>query len=401
MSYFHKIFIFGLSFLILSGAVLPAFGQEKITVYFFKAEGCPHCAKEKIFLDQLKLKNTEIEIKEFELVGNKNNQELLQKIAKSLSINIPGVPATFIGSHYFFGYQNDETSGALVKQLIEEHKKEKCEDIVAPILDEFQKQCALEEQKSQLSIPEKISLPLFGEIKIKNFSLPVLTVIIGSIDGFNPCAMWVLLFLISLLLGMKNRKRMWLLGGTFILTSALVYFLFLTAWLNFFLFIGFIYWIRLVVGLGALIMGGYYLKNYFTNKADVCQIEESEKKQKIIERLKNSVQKEKFIFALAGIVVLAAVVNLFELLCSIGLPAIYTNILSLSDLSTVKYYLYLLLYIFFFMLDDMVVFIIAMVTLKAVGMTKKYSRYSALIGGILILIIGVLLLFKPAWLMFG
>ncbi len=194
---------------------------------------------------------------------------------------------------------------------------------------------------------------------------------------------------------------MWLLGGTFILTSALVYFLFLTAWLNFFLFIGFIYWIRLVVGLGALIMGGYYLKNYFTNKADVCQIEESEKKQKIIERLKNSVQKEKFIFALAGIVVLAAVVNLFELLCSIGLPAIYTNILSLSDLSTVKYYLYLLLYIFFFMLDDMVVFIIAMVTLKAVGMTKKYSRYSALIGGILILIIGVLLLFKPAWLMFG
>ena len=123
-------------------------------------------------------------------------------------------------------------------------------------------------------------------INIKNFSLPLLTVILGGLDGFNPCAMWTLLFLISLLLGMENKKRMWILGSAFIISSALVYFMFMVAWLNLLLFLGFIVWVRISVGSLALIGGGYNIREYFMSQTAGCKITGSEKRQAVFEKLK-------------------------------------------------------------------------------------------------------------------
>ena len=223
----------------------------------------------------------------------------------------------------------------------------------------------------------------------------------AALDGFNPCAMWVLIFLISLLLGMANRKRMWILGSAFILASAAVYFAFMVAWLNILLFLGLIIWIRIAIGLVALASGGYHLKEWWVNREAYCKVTGSEKRQRIFARLKEITQNQKFYLALGGIILLAVAVNLVEAICSAGLPVVFTQILTLSNLSSFSYYAYILLYIFIFMLDDLLVFIIAMVTLKAVGVTSRFSRASNLIGGIVILILGVLLILKPEWLMFG
>ena len=106
-------------------------------------------------------------------------------------------------------------------------------------------------------------------------------------------------------------------------------------------------------------------------------------------------------FALAGIIALAVAVNLVELLCSAGLPVVFTQILALNNLPTWQYYAYLILYIFIFILDDLIVFILAMLTLKMTGLGNKYARYSHLIGGAVMVIVGLLLIFKPEWLMFG
>ena len=250
-------------------------------------------------------------------------------------------------------------------------------------------------------MPEKINLPIIGEIETRDFSLPVLTVLIAGLDGFNPCAMWVLLFLISLLLGMEDKKRMWILGTAFIVSSAFVYFLFMSAWLNLFLFLGFVLWVRVVIGLVALVAGGYNLKEYFTNKAGVCKVTSGKKRQKVFEKLKNIIYEKQFWLALVGIIILAFAVNLVELICSAGLPAVYTQILALTPMAKWQYYAYLGLYIFIFMLDDLLVFFVAMTTLQITGMTTKYTRVSHLIGGILMLVMGILLLFKPEWLMFG
>ncbi len=395
----NKLFL--TSFL-LGAFLLPAFGfaADTVNIYFFESESCPHCAKEKVFLEKLEKEMAgKVEVFDFEISKNPENIKLLKKIGEEFSLDVSRIPFTMIGSSYLTGYENDETTGKVIRDLVNQCLiDEDCEDLAGSVIGQKEPQPA--NGGVTQKIPEKITLPFFGEIEIKNISLPLLTIVVGGIDGFNPCAMWVLIFLISLLLGMKDKKRMWILGITFIVTSAFVYFLFLAAWLNLFLFLGFVFWVRVVIGLVAVGSGVYYLKKYFTDKADVCVVSESERQQKIFDKLKNISQQKQFWLAFGGIILLAAAVNLVELICSAGLPAVYTNVLSLSGLAPWQYYSYLLLYILVFMLDDIIVFTVAMVTLKTLAFTKKYSRMSAFVGGIIITIIGILLLFKPEWLMF-
>ena len=228
--------------------------------------------------------------------------------------------------------------------------------------------------------------------------------IIGLLDGFNPCAMWALLFLITLLLGMENRKRMWLLGSLFIVASGAVYFVFMAAWLQLLLFLGMIATIRIVIGLVAIGAGGINLREWWLNRkaeALACKVSDLKDTKKTFEKIKAIVYRQSLWWSIVGIIILGFSVNLVELACSAGFPAVYTQVLALSDLPMWQRYLYMVGYIIFYMLDDMIVFIIAMVTLKSKIVGGKYGKYSALIGGILMLILGLLLIFKPAWLMFS
>lgn len=84
--------------------------------------------------------------------------------------------------------------------------------------------------------------------------------------------------------------------------------------------------------------------------------------------------------------------------CSLGFPLIFTEILSLNNIKGIMKIIYLLIYIFFYMFDDILIFVIAMKTLEVTGVTNKYSKYTKLIGGILMIIIGILMIFKYEWL---
>lgn len=378
--------------------VKPANALDNPTLHFFWAAGCPHCAKEKAFLNTLGEKYPQLTIKDYEITYDRKNVELLQKIKEELNIDVSGVPFSVIGKKQFIGYLNDETTGQEIEEAVKCAIESGCEDLVNGLLQGSDDQQVREQPQN---IPETLKVPIFGELQVKNLSLPILTFLIALLDGFNPCAMWTLLFLISLLLGMKDRRRMWLLGIAFIASSAFVYFLFLSAWLNLFLFLGLVVWIRIVIGLVALVTGGYNVWDYLVNKRGGCNVMGDEKRQRIFEKIRNITQKRQFILALGGIMLLAFAVNIVELICSAGLPAIYTKILSLTNLSTWEYYLYLLFYILVFMFDDLFIFITAMITLQAVGIQSRYSRCSHLVGGILMFIIGLFLLFKPEWLMFG
>lgn len=390
--------LIALSLFLLLTAKLISAQEDKVTVYFFWGQGCPHCAREKAFLEKLAPKYPQIEIKSFEVNTHPENLKLLQKVGQKIKASISSLPFTVVGDHYFSGYLGDETSGREIENAIQCALENGCPDIIGNLVAPSTPPPA---PKQTPVVPNTLELPFLGEIKTQHLSLPLLTVILGLLDGFNPCAMWTLLFLISLLLGMKDRKRMWVLGVTFIAASALVYFFFMAAWLNFFLFLGLVFWVRLAIGFVALGSGGYNIHDYLTNKEGGCETTGDEKRQKIFTRIKKVVQKREFIFALGGIIVLAFAVNLVELVCSAGLPAIYTQILSLNRLSTWQYYSYLLLYILFFMFDDLLVFSIAMLTLRATGIQHRYTRYSRLVGGLLMLLIGFFLIFRPEILMFG
>ncbi len=377
---------------------VPVFA-DTVTLHLFWSQGCPHCAKEKEFLTTLTSKYPMLTVHEYEITQDKENAELLSQIGKKLGVTIPGVPFTLIGDKEIVGYFSDETTGKEIEDAVCAAMKNGCHDLVSEM--EHTKNPNKQKATKLPSIPESLSLPIIGAVSIKNFSLPVLTFILALLDGFNPCAMWTLLFLISILLGMKDRKRMWILGSAFIVTSASVYFLFLAAWLNLFLFIGFIFWVRIAIGTVALGASFYNIRDYIVNKQGGCKVMGNEKRQKVFIRIRDITQKQHFFLALGGMIILAVMVNMIELVCSAGLPAIYTQILSMSHLPSWQYYLYLAFYVLIFMFDDLLIFFTAMITLRAVGIESKYSRASHLIGGILMGIIGILLIFKPELLMFG
>jgi thiol-disulfide isomerase/thioredoxin len=395
---FLSIFSFLLFFNLISSA---AFAQDKsVNIYFFWGKNCPHCADEKPFLQKLEEKYNNVKVQSFEVTANSKNLKLLQETGKKLNANVAGalVPFTVVGEHYFVGWYNEETTGKAIEEALLCAINEDCPDIVSSIIESKNEESEFQKPNN---LPDKLNLPILGDISIKNLSLPAITFLLALIDGFNPCAMWVLLFLISLLLGMKDRKRMWVLGITFIFASGIVYFLFLTAWLNLFLFLGFVFWVRILIGLIALGAGGYNLWDWYQNKDGGCKVVEGKKRKKVFEQIKAVAQKKEFLFAFFGMILLAFAVNLVELICSAGLPAIFTQVLALNKLPNWQYYFYLVFYIIIFMIDDLLVFFVAMTTLRAVGIESKYAKFSKLIGGIVILIIGLLMLFKPEVLMFG
>ena len=433
-----KILFLSLLIVSLFGFARSALAVNDVNLYLFWGEGCPHCAREKVYLNEIEKKYPNLNIYDFEVYKNSANQEYFKKAGEVLGENISGVPFTVIGDKAFVGFNESITPGQIEERIVFCSENE-CEDSIGAIVFEnktgpplvlspenFESDTAtfslpinldassaaplivvspaptpqkIEEKESP--IPDSISFPVLGEVATKNLSLPLFTIVIAGLDGFNPCAMWVLIFLITLLIGIHSRVKRWLLGTTFIIASALVYFIFMAAWLNIILFIGYIFWVRVAIGGVALVGGAYNLKEYFTNKENACKVTDGGRRQAIFARLKELALERNIIVAIFGIILLAFAVNLVELVCSAGLPVVFTQVLALSELSTWQYYGYMFLYILVFMADDLFVFFTAMLTLEVTGVSTKYVRISHLIGGVLMLILGAILILKPEILMFG
>lgn len=373
-----------------------------VNIYTFWGEGCPHCAHAKEVLDPYIEQKDNIKQHKYEVYFNTENQRKLQAVGEGLGVNVSGIPLIIVGDKSFAGFT--DATGEQIKDRLEYCSTNSCPDNVARILGvEPGTANAVTTQPTASDTSDKdklINIPFIGNINVADFSLPALTVIIGLLDGFNPCAMWALLFIITLLIGMHDRRKMWLYGTTFIVTSAAVYFVFMAAWLNLFMFIGYVTWVRILIGLLAIGIGGYYLYDWYQNRAG-CKVTGGKRRQAAFAKLRKIVKEKNILIGLGGIVVLAAMVNVVELACSAGLPVLYTGILSSAGLETWQYYAYMLLYILFFMLDDLIVFSIAMTTFKIAGVGGSYTRVIRLVGGLLMLTLGALLIFAPHVLMFG
>jgi hypothetical protein len=308
-----------------------------------------------------------------------------------LDSSYAGTPFVIIGNYVFNG--NPPGYQDTYRTVLDYYQDNFYNDTFGVYLGNAEAQVGEDKIKEYM---EPVKIPFFGEVDLINGSLFGITFMLGIADGFNPCAMWVLIFLISIMLTMKDRKRMWILGLTFIGTSAAIYFLFMAAWLNVALLFGNSVIIRTLIGLFAIGMGLLSLRSWHKNrkKTEVaCEVTDGAQKKKITDKIIKFTKEKSLILAIIGIVTLAISVNIVELLCSLGLPLIYTNFLTLADLSKPTYYFYLLLYTFFFMLDDIVVFSIAMYTMKVTSGTEKFTKFSKFIGGIVMILIGLALLF--------
>jgi thiol-disulfide isomerase/thioredoxin len=381
--------------------------RDRVDAYLFWGIGCPHCEREIDFLKRLEAEEPRLRVRYLEVTGDAANRKAFAAVIAKIALEDPAVPLTLVGDAAMVGYASDDTSGAELRRMIGKCLASGCPDTVGPLLQASAGAGSGADaargppNQAQRVVPREVSVPFIGTVAIADLSLPVLTVLLGALDGFNPCAMWVLVFLIGLLVGMQDRVRMWTLGTAFIAGSALVYFLFMAAWLNFLLFMGAVVWVRAAVALVALGGGFYYLREYFRNPDAACPVTAPQARRRVFENLRKLANESRFWLAFLGIVALAFAVNLVELLCSAGIPAVYTQVLALSKIPAWQYYAYLALYILVFMLDDLFVFVVAMKTLQITGVTADYSRFSHLAGGIVLLAIGALLLLRPEWLMFG
>ena len=421
-----KILKFLIVFAILLLLPVSAKADEKvINIHLFYGNGCPHCSAEEEFLSDYLKDRTDVKLYKYEVWYDSHNQELLSKVQKEMgTTNKNGVPFTVIGKKTIVGYADgvtDEQIKDAINYYLNNDYRDYAGEITgkvkkAEVKEDITKDESKTEDKKENKIEkaddtkdsdqtdENVTVPVLGKINAKKVSLPILAVVLGFVDGFNPCAMWILIFLITMLFNMKDRKKMWILGLTFILTSGIVYLMFMLAWLNLATFISKIAFIRLLIAVIALVVGLINVYKYIDSlkkKDEGCDVVDKKDRKKIMEKIISITHEKKFIIALLGIMVLAASVNIIELMCSIGIPLLFTQILAMNNLSTFSYMIYMFIYIFFFLIDDIVIFVISMVTLKVTGLSTKYTKYSHLIGGIIMLIIGLLLIIKPELLMFN
>ncbi|MFA6322838.1 MAG: hypothetical protein WCX71_05225 [Candidatus Buchananbacteria bacterium] len=395
-----KILLTLAAFFLFWPALVFAAESKPVTLTVFYGDGCPHCHAEFLYLDQLQKDFSDLQIRKMEVWYDTENASLMGEVGQKINAKNFGVPLTLVGTEAVIGYYNDEVTGQRIKDMVLACQKNGCDDFVGNIIDK-KNQAELEKQKPKEPADSSlIYVPLVGTIDAAGLSLPVLTIVVGLLDGFNPCAMWILLFLISLLVGSQDRKRIWILGLTFILTGAISYYLIMAAWLNIFLFVGFIPIIRALVGIFAMGSGAYYIYKWWQQKK-TCEAIDDKKRGRIMQKIKDIVVSKSYILAVFGIIALSISINLIELVCSAGLPAIYTQVLSISHLSLASYYLYLLFYVFFFILNQLIVFFVAALALKAFALSSKYARLMNFIGGMVIFILGILLIFRPQWIMFG
>ena len=381
--------------------------KNLVNIYLFHSYTCKHCKEEIKLLDELEKEYDNIKVYKYEVNENENG-ELLKNISEIMGSKVTGTPYTIIGNKVFSGYDYENSKGRF-KGAIEYYSKYGYEDKVGEYISSIPLP-SYEVKDTDPDVDEyisnyisyKVKLPLIGEVKLKNLTLPLITVVIGLADGFNPCAMWVLLFLISMLIGMKDKKRMWILGSTFLLISALIYLIFMMSWLNLANLLISVVWVRVIIAIVSLVGGIINLRGYIKHrKVSGCDVVDDKKRNRIITRIKKFTTEKNFWLAILGVIVLAISVNVVELACSAGLPVMFIEILSLNNLTAIEEIIYIVLYMLFFLLDDFVVFVIAMTTLSLTGVSSKYGNLSKLIGGILMLFIGLLLMFKPEWIMFN
>ena len=356
------------------GDIVGNTNTKTVTIYFFRQDGCPHCAEEEEFLDKIKDKY-DINILDYEVSKNTKNADYMIKAKNRFMQNNNSVPFTVIGKKYYVGFYKE--LGDEIENVIKSYLGLESDDTT-----------------------NTKSIPVLGKVDAKKVSIPLVAIILGLIDGFNPCAMWVLLFLISMLFHMKSKKRMWIIGLAFLFTSSFVYFLSMLG-VKSLLSVFNIKYIRILISIVALIGGIINIRSFIKTKDTGCNVVDDKKRKNYFEKIKKFTEEKSIILALVGVILLAISVNLVELACSAGFPAVFIEILNLNGIKGLSSILYILLYILFYLLDDIIVFVIAMLTLNLTGISTKYNRISHLIGGILMIIIGLLLVLKPSWLMFN
>lgn len=358
---------------LLLTAWLPAataFAADGPVLEVFVQAGCPHCAAAKEMLPVFQRDHPDLEIVYRDVAEDDAALEALMQHSRKAGVWPPGVPTFVIGDLVLVGFDTP----VLTRQALEEMLV------------------------NGAPAPAEVESGLFGTISISRLGLPLFTLALGLLDGFNPCAMWVLLFLLALLVHLQDRRRMAIIAGTFVFVSGAVYYAFMAAWLNFFLLVGFTAMVRWTLAVVALLMGTINIKDYFAFGRGVSLSIPGAAKPGLYARMRDIVNAPSLLPALTAVTVLAVLVNFIELLCTAGLPAIYTAVLAQQDVGAAAHYAWLGLYILGYIADDALMVTVAVIALSSSKLGERTGRLLKLVSGVVMAALGFILLLRPEWL---
>jgi len=372
------LFLVGIYLLITQPGPVKEIGNGNVSVHYFYLPTCPHCHEQLPIINELQADYPNVT---FVYHDVSRQEELLffMEMANERGLNTQmlGTPTTIIGDKAYVGVYPKDVLEAQLRSCIEACNIEGGTTKTKPDVTNYE-------------------LPFIGKTNLLNYSLPVLSVILGLIDGFNPCAMWVLVYLIAVVAQLNDKTRIWLIVGSFLFASGALYFLFMTAWLNAFLLLGYMRSVTILIGLFAVGGGVLGIKEFIETKGRVvCKVGDEESKKSTMRKINELASAPLTYATVLGIVMLAFIVNSVEFVCSSAIPAVFTQVLALSKISTLEHYLYISLYDFFYMLDDMIIFSMAAFAVASGGIGEKYAGYCKVFGGSILFLLGLMLLFAP------
>jgi thiol-disulfide isomerase/thioredoxin len=360
-------------------------GQSLIHLYFFWSEKCPHCLKARPDVLAIDKEFDWLKLHSLQLVDNPENVQRYINMAAMFGNDARSVPTFMFCGNLLSGYERMETTGQQLKSFLQA-----CHRFVEQENPDNSTRFAAQQEGST-----SLDIPFLGSISSDDYSLPVLTIFIAGMDAFNPCAFFVLLFLLSMMVHTRSRRRMALIGGIFVFFSGAIYFLFMAAWLNLFFYLGELRLITLIAGAIAVLIALVNIKDYFWFKRGFSLSIADDEKPKLIDRIRQLLRLDSTATVIVATVILAVVANSYELLCTAGFPMVYTRILTLRSLPVESYYLYLLFYNLIYIVPLLTIVAVFTIKLGSRKLSEQEGMVLKLLSGIMMLMLGILLVVSP------
>ena len=349
--------------------------RDDVRLEAYWSQHCPHCLQALPRIRAIAAERPWLQLDAVEITARPEDLERFVRRMQALGSEARSVPTLIYCDRIETGWDDrPDAEAGFIARL------EACADATAPPAPAGE---------------HALSLPLLGEVDPARWSLPVLTVVLAALDAFNPCAFFVLLFLLSLLAHQPQRGRMLIVGSVFVACSGLMYLAFMAAWLNLFLMVGALPWITALAGGLALLVGLLNLKDYIAFHRGISLSISEAGQAAIFRRMRRLMQAERLPAMLSATVLLALAANSYELLCTAGFPMAFTRLLTLRAQSTTAHYLYLLLYNLIYVLPLIAIVLAFVRTLGARKLEAHEGRLLKLLSGLMMLGLGLLLLIAP------
>jgi cytochrome c biogenesis protein CcdA len=382
--------------------------------YFYGAE-CPHCARQGVEMDAWE-REYDVEIHRYEVWHDARNRALFQELAAAYGEEASGVPTTFIGERVWIGF--DEAAASQMRAAIVACEADACIDPLS-VLDPGDPEppdgpTAGPPATSDVA-PEgppappetgngdapsgsaTISVPFLGEVDANAMGLLPATALIAFVDGFNPCSLWVLSVLLAMLLRTGSRRRIALVGGAFLVTTAAVYGLFIAGVFSAMSYVGYLAGIRWAVALLALTFAAVNIKDYFAFKKGFSFTIPDRFKPRIYRGGRGLMAEDRSLLAVTGAaVVMALGIALVELPCTAGFPVVWSGLLTDAGVSGPEFAGLLSVYLGIYLLDEVALFAAVVVTLRIARFQERHGQVLKLVGGMVMLALGIVMLTSPA-----